>query len=163
MDNYIMFEGKKIPLTEEQVAMLKGERRSPFRRQKKGGRYYFIGGSGNVYSQDDLDSGTDCNLFEVGNYCTDKELMHQRALHETLDRLLWRFSMENGELDNPWNMLSTHYYINVNKKITGIDFIVCESNLRKGNATYFPSKELAYRAIDEIIKPFMKKHKDFVW
>lgn len=161
MDNYIMFEGKKIPLTEEQVAMLKDKSGSPLKRQKIGERYYYIGGSGSVYSLEELDSGTDYNLFEAGNYCTNKELMHQRAMHETLDRLLWRFSMENGEMDNPWDNLHNHYIILMEKRV-GI-FSTTGTVAGKANGIYFPSRELAERAIDEIIKPFMGKHPDFVW
>lgn len=162
MDNYIMFEGKKIPLTEEQVAMLKGENGSLFKRQRIGERYYYIGGSGNIYSLDELDSGTDYNLFKAGNYCTDKELMHQRALHETLDRLLWRFSMENWELDNPWDGENFHYriiYINAPKWRA----IVEAYRTTKFSGPYFNSREVAERAIKEIIEPFMKEHPDFVW
>lgn len=161
MDNYIMFEGKKIPLTEEQVAMLKDKSGSPLKRQKIGERYYYIGGSGSVYSLEELDSGTDYNLFEAGNYCTNKELMHQRALHETLDRLLWRFSVENGEMDNPWDKKSLHYNIEYN--FIKECFQVFHGTIWCSSTIYFPSEELAYRAIDEIIKPFMGKHPDFVW
>lgn len=161
MDNYIMFEGKKIPLTEEQVAMLKDKSGSPLKRQKIGERYYYISGSGSVYSLEELDSGTDYNLFEAGNYCTNKELMHQRAMHETLDRLLWRFSMENGEMDNPWDGDCLHYYITY--RTESQVFSVYSHYSTKISNPYFNKKETAQRAIDEIIKPFMKAHRDFVW
>lgn len=161
MDNYIMFEGKKIPLTEEQIKMLKSEKESPFKRQKVGKRYYYVGGSGNVFYQDELGNGTDYNLFKAGNYCTDKNLMHQRAMHETLDRLLWRFSMENGEMDNPWGGDCPHYFIICDAGTQ--NFSVYYSYCTKESFPYFNNSGTAWRAIDEIIKPFMAEHPNFVW
>lgn len=48
MDNYIMLDGKKIPLTDEQVKMLKDVdnpkevKKSSFERGGDGCRYYYI-------------------------------------------------------------------------------------------------------------------------
>lgn len=165
MDNYIMFEGKKIPLTKEQVAELKNQYKfkSPFERRERNEKYYYIDEFGNVCGRaEDFIIDNDVH-FGVANYGADLELMRQRALHETLDRLLWRFSIENGEMDNPWDIRSNHYYIKVNKESKRPEFTVHGDFFKKGNTTYFLSKELAYRAIDEIIKPFMKAHRDFVW
>ena len=34
---------------------------------------------------------------------------------------------------------------------------------KEGTTVYFYSREIAGKAIDEIIKPFMKEHPEFVW
>lgn len=164
MDNYIMLEGKKIPLTDEQVKIMlevEAPKKSPFERVGHGSRYYLIYSDGEVCPDVDFQSPTDDHCYEVANYCTDETLMKQRALHETLSRLLWRFSMENGEGENPWDNRNSHWNI----------FRNCQNVIVAGTAyaysamgsVYFPSQELAQRAINEIVKPFMKDHPEFVW
>jgi len=165
MDNYIMIDGKKIPLTDEQVKMLKDTeeaKKSPFERLKCAERYYFIDAKGDVGSTDDFYADADNDLYSVANYCTDKELMEQRALHETLNRLLWRFSMENGEEENKWDCKNDHY--EMYWSCSSESFEVCRSSHAKSlHSVYFPTKKLAQCAIDEIIKPFIEEHPDFVW
>ena len=41
------------------------------------------------------------------------------------------------------------------------NYIMLDGQKFELDAVYFPSKELAMKAIDEIIKPFMAKHLDF--
>lgn len=164
MDNYIMIDGKKIPLTDEQVKMLKGTqeaKKSPFERLKCVERYYFIDAKGNVGRTDEFCADADNDLYGVANYCADKKLMEQRALHETLNRLLWRFSIENREGENKWDCKNDHYEIYWS--CSSESFEVCRSSHAKSlHSAYFPTKELAQRAIDEIVKPFIKEHPDFV-
>lgn len=167
MKNYIMLEGRKIPLTDEQIEMLKGAKesdevkRNPFERTYDKG-YYFIQYNGAVEYDFDRGSAGDDLCFAIANYCTDKKLMKQRALHETLNRLLWRFSMENGEGENKWDCEHSHWVI---RYLHDLDTF-CTSQTRiihHVGAIYFPTDELACRAIEEIIKPFMKEHPEFVW
>lgn len=169
MENYIMFEGRKIPLTDEQVEMLndawKSEemRKNPFERLLYwGDKYYVINECGSPSEW--LEEGKSLNRkhFAVANYCTDKNMMEQRALHETLNRLLWRFSMENGEGENTWDCEHSHWVI----KYVHDSGVFCTSwttVVHNAGAIYFSTDELARRAIEEIIKPFMKEHPKFVW
>lgn len=166
MENYIMFEGKKIPLTDEQIEMLRGSKKpeevkkSPFKRAYGKG-YYFIQYNGRVEYDFDRGSAGDDYCFVVANYCTDKELMEQRALHETLNRLLWRFSMENGEVENKWDCEHSHWVI----KYVHDSGAFCTSwttVTQHIGSVYFSTDELAQRAIEEIIKPFMKEHPELV-
>lgn len=163
MDNYIMFEGKKIPLTKEQVAELKNQYKfkSPFERRGRNEKYYYIDEFGDVWGRAEVFIIDDDVHFGTANYGADLELMRQRALHETLDRLLWRFSIENGEMDNPWDGDCLHYYITY--RTESQVFSVYSHYSTKISNPYFNKKETAQRAIDEIIKPFMKAHRDFVW
>ena len=167
MKNYIMFEGKKIPLTDEQIEMLRGTKKpvevkkNLFERAYDKG-YYFIQYNGAVEYDFDRGSVGDDLCFAIANYCTDKKLMKQRALHETLNRLLWRFSMENGEGENKWDCEHSHWVI----KYVHDSGVFCTSwttVVHQAGAIYFSTDELACRAIEEIIKPFMKEHPEFVW
>ena len=164
MDNYIMFEGQKIPLTDEQVEMIKScadKKKSPFERVEYNQRYYYIDAGGTVSESTDGDFADDNECFNAANYCTDEELMEQRALHETLNRLLWRFSMENGEGERLWDNDHAHWYIEYSH-VAGTYHVRWVYNMHGIGIVHFPSAEIAQRAVVEIIEPFTKKHPDFV-
>ncbi len=163
MDNYIMFEGRKIFLTDEQTEMLKSAqiiKSSPFARVDKDQEYYSIGSDGVVYEESDQNLPYDDRCFETGNYCTDCSLMKQRALHETLNRLLWRFSMENGGDKLQFSDQDTkkwYIYYDPNHSSLAFNSMYTFRAIHLGDV-YFPTKELADRAIYEIVWPFVRSH-----
>ena len=163
-ENYLMINGKRVDLTEEQIKKLglKVEKEVCFSREYKQ-TYYYIDNYGTVKAEYDSEASEIDELrHNTANYCTNKELMQQRALHETLSRFLWRFSMQNDGDKIDWNNESQNkfnlYYSYEDKKlIIGFDWDI------KHDGIYFYSEEIAQRAIDEIIIPFMKEHPDFIW
>ena len=162
MENYIVINGKKSELTNEQLEKLGIEvNNDPFER-RIGKFYYFIGYDGCVERGDnDYDNLDDC-CYDIANYCTDENLMKQRALHETLNRLLWRFSMQNGGDELNWrNEFQNKWVINFNYRDNSF-FIENKPQLRSFDPCFI-SQEIVERAINEIVKPFMEKHPDFVW
>lgn len=170
MNNYIMLDGRKFEIDEKNSMFLravvgeeKEEKKNPFTR-KNGQMYYYISGFGSVAFSSECRTNTDDNRYEVGNYCVDEKLMEQRALHETLNRLLWRFSEENGGDENEWDGVACHYYITFQDGI-GEKKLVVEwtSQWHHQGVVFFSSILAAERAIEEIVKPFMKNHPDFVW
>lgn len=76
--------------------------------------------------------------------------------------MLWKFSCENGELENEWNNKNFHYFIYWNKNDNKIEISFSEIMKTEG-IIYFPSREIAKRAKEEIVKPFIKEHPEFVW
>lgn len=154
MDNYICINGKKSELTEEQMKALGIERpkESPFDRIVDG-KYYFINAHETVYPTKDCLSMADDSLFGKANYCTDKAIMEQRALHETLSRLLWRFGEMNGS--------GGRGTFAIGRKDDG-KFVSLACSNRYLEPT-FESLEITQRAIEEIVRPFMKANPDFVW
>ena len=168
MENYIMLEGNKIPLTDEQVKMLRDSKKSekieksPFERVDSNSTYFYIDDCGIVEEENVNCYLEDQYRHKVANYCTDKSLMIQRALHETLNRLLWRFSMENGEGENLWNCCNTHYEIYWSYDLASFN-ISCNVTVKSPTSIYFPTKEIANKAIDEIVIPFMEANPDFVY
>ena len=168
MENYIMLEGNKIPLTDEQVKMLKDSKKpekiekSPFERVDSNSTYFYIDDCGIVEEENVNCYLEDQYRHKVANYCTDKSLMIQHALHETLNRLLWRFSMENGEGENLWNCCNTHYEIYWSYDLASFN-ISCNVTVKSPTSIYFPTKEIANKAIDEIVIPFMEANPDFVY
>ena len=167
MENYICINGKKAELTEEQMKALGIElpKKNPFNRVVNNTtndfyHYYFITSYGYVTEAIDHGfqngNGNDDLRFRTANYCTDETLIKQRALHETLNRLLWRYSMEHDgdkiHLNHCWG-LSYSKGVFEAYELWGHVFGEC----------VFYSKEIAANAIKEIIEPFMKAHPEFKW
>lgn len=169
MKNYIMLDGRKFEIDEKNSTLLravvdeeKEEKKNPLSRQKNGGKYYYIGRNGDVYNDVEAGFPIDDRGYNVANYCRDEKLMGQRALHETLNRLLWRFPEENGG-DNDWGKNANHYVIYHYKGGKDHYNVASYTYVSYQGAVYFSSEELAYRAIEEIVNPFVAKHPDFVW
>lgn len=163
-ENYIMLNGKRVDLTDEQLEKLGLKvKQDCFERRSVKEKYFFIDTFGTVsYDYNDSPVGTDRTRHKVANYCTDEKLMQKRALHETLSRLLWRFSMQNDGDKIDWSDSSTSKYRiaydhTLNKICNILNYDI------QTNCVYFYSAEIANRAIDEIILPFMKEHPEFVW
>lgn len=166
MENYIVINGKKAELTEEQLKALgiEVEKDDPFERVECGDKdyyYYYISEAGDIEDTFDISSNFDNRVYSIANYCTDKTLMEQRALHETLNRLLWRYSMQHGgdEMCDTSDKYCIHYYAD-NKKY-GV--LAQRGWIYYLGELYFNSKEIANNAIEEIVKPFMEQHPEFVW
>ena len=162
MENYICINGKKAELTEEQLKALGIElpKANPFEKNPAK-PYYWISGSGFVITGVDANDNTDNNRYDAANYCTDKSIMEQRALHETLNRLLWRYSMMHNKGDNYcWNGNNLHYriYYSFLDRTFKVD---CNDIHKIVGAIYFDSREIAQNAINEIVLPFMKAHPEF--
>ena len=164
-ENYIVINGKRAELTAEQLKALGLEREiyNPFVRAKDGESYYFIPTyevEGKVVRETELESGIDEKRHNSANYCTDREMMKQRALHETLNRLLWRYSMEHKGNEIDLKVPGWCYWIGYD--ITNKTFKVYESfDIRSFGKPYFDTEEIAESAIKEIIEPFMAEHPDF--
>lgn len=164
MENYIMLDGKKFEIGAELAEMLaqavkqKAEMRSPFDRQANGDLYYYIEATGEVTVEEHYDP----DLFGVANYCADRELVEQRALHETLNRLLWRYSEQHGG-DHPWGGLEVgHYQIywdSLNDKCKVTFDVAC----KHPGVVYFKDEQTAQNAIAEIVMPFVEDHPEFRW
>ena len=166
-DNYLMLDGKKYELSPELANALRScvepepEKKSPFARAGVLDDYWTINSRGVVDSVFEDNSNYDSALFAVANYCTDKALMEQRAMHEILNRLLWRYSEEHGG-DNPWDRHHNHCYLFYDE--ANKDFgVFGATSLHFYGVVYFKDKATAEDAIEEIVKPFLDAHPDFVW
>lgn len=96
----------------------------------------------------------------VANYCTDHDLLLQQAYRETLNRLLWRFSMENGGKDINW--MNDERKFMVVYSHDAMKWIVDWSKTwQRFGIVNFINENIARQAIKEIVEPFMKAHPDF--
>lgn len=165
--NYAMVNGVKIELPDDVDELtftrkpVEKEQKSPFARLEKGEEYFRIEISGKVKEDTEAKWKIDDDCYSVANYCTDKTMMEQRALHETLNRLLWKYSEEHGG-DNEWDNDCKHW--GIYKRSDEAEPLACYSCVAMYcGAIFFKDKETAQSAIEEIVKPFMAEHPDFVW
>ena len=99
MENYLVLNGQKIELTPEQyqeVCNAVSPKKSSFEKRGEDETYYYIDDDGIVYSVKDRGWVADTLRYGNANYCSNKELMVKRADYEAYERVLWRFSEENG-------------------------------------------------------------------
>lgn len=168
MENYLMLDGKKYELSPELANALRScvdpepEKENPFERHLDANYFHVdqYGDATGCYKDryDDIDG----KLYAVANYCTDKALMEQRAMHETLNRLLWRYSEEHGG-DPKWNGENDHWLISAPHGCYKDEDIIYVSATKPFGAVFFKDKDTAWSAIEEIVKPFLAAHPDFVW
>lgn len=140
----------------QRLTRQQSERPNPFARD---GHYYTICTDGTVECSSDLDDSMDNARFGVANYCTDKAMMEQRALHEILNRLLWRYSEEHGG-DTEWDDVRNHYYIGYCDDELGV---FGNQFCRSFADVYFKDRNTAEEALNQIVKPFMYTHPEFIW
>ncbi|MGO5053629.1 hypothetical protein ACTQ6A_14175 [Lachnospiraceae bacterium LCP25S3_G4] len=152
-ENYLVINGKKKELTQEQLAQLGIEvkKENPF-DVKDGESAYYINPKSAI---------TECILWtplEVVELlpCKDKQLLEERAKQERLSRLLWKFAIENdgyvsGEekKDGEVMKFTIRFDSEENKY-----FVTSYATMIFHGSNVFKSKEIARRAIDEVILPF---------
>lgn len=160
-ENYLVINGVRIDLTDEQIRTLRGkggEKKSPFDRALETEDGYVFNSIGEVWP---VWTNKPDHFIEVGNYCTDKELLQKRADIEILNRLLWRFSMEHGsdEIDLrksisyeiTWNAIGSAWHILAHSSCTPV-----------AGGIVFATKELALEVLNTIVIPFDKEHPDLL-
>ena len=167
MDNYICIDGVKVLLNNSQISELRAifekreTKKSPlFERQSYGDEYYFINSIGEVGSSCDFTYDYDSIRHDNANYCTDEELLKQRALEEILARRLWRYSMEHGGDKIYWSDGQCKYVIYYDAE-DGLFYTTSNTICQTINTTYFVDRETALNAIKEVVEPFIKEYPGF--
>lgn len=159
-ETYLVVDGVKVPLTEDQIAMIKGAgaqaKKTAFSRAKEGEFYWLISDNCVVEEAYEAGVGEDEERFECANYCTDRCLIEERAIKEELSRLLWRFSMENGSKDIDWEDPNRFKYsICIYFDGESLKWEIGKSIKCKClNEVFFIDEDTTRRAIREIVEPF---------
>ncbi len=166
--NYIVINGRKAILTEDQMRALGiiESQDNPFGRVPFEEHYYYIDQRDSaVLSYTEKHDNTDEGHYNSVNYFNDKTVAEQVALHQLLYRKLLKFAYDHGCADTAeWDCRNWHYCIvfDADNKHYPYRF-ECAQVGRHCGAVYFSSKEGAYRAIKEVVEPFMKEHPSFNW
>lgn len=164
-ENYIVINGKKIELTEEQLKQLgiepEKKRKNPFKRVSEG-EVYFLAGYDKTDRARETNEWIDEDLFAAANYFNDEAFAEQVALHQLLYRKLLKFAYDNECEDTAkWDGITPHWTIRHNDNRCG--FSTYSQVRYKARDVYFSSEEGVERAIKEVVDPFMKEHPEFVW
>ena len=155
-------DGKEVQLTEEQLKLLGFEvRKNPFERAAKGGRYFYINVHGVVHQHYDVEYPYEEKAYEVANYFTNEVFANQVALHQLLYRKLLKFAYDNECEDREWGTKHEHWRIYYDTDSDKFD--IDANTTYKQQGVYFSTSLDARRAIEEVVKPFMKEHPEFVW
>lgn len=160
----LTIDGKEVQLTEEQLRSLgieiEEKRKNPFDRVND--TYFCITSDNKISSHTDDDGTYDRSLYNIVNYFNDKALARQVALHQLLYRKLLKFAYDNGFEDTKkWESYNRHwriYYDHINN-----DFTIIEDTSAQNQCVYFSTGVGAKRAIEEVVKPFVKEHPEFKW
>jgi hypothetical protein len=162
----LTIDGKEVQLTEEHLKRLgiesEKKRKNPFERVTKSEMYCYIDSFNEVQCvSDDMDQCDDMS-FECSNYFNDEDFAQQVALHQLLYRKLLKFAYDNGFEDTTeWDEINTHWSIEYDAHCNA--FTPDWHKIYKMRDVYFSSPEGASRAIEEVVKPFMEEHPEFVW
>ena len=166
MDNYIVINGKKSELTEEQLKQLginiEEKKETPFTRHSDE-VYYSINTMNGVAGLHDYNSDFDNALYDNVNYFNNYNVATQVALQQLLYRKLLKYAYENDAFADDWTDLNSVKYLI--SKHTGSNKIVIDFNygIKHSNVVYFTDKKVAEQAIEDVILPFMVEHPEFVW
>lgn len=165
-ENYIVINGKKIELTEEQLKQLgiepEKKRKNPLERVAKTEMYCYIDSFNEVHCIADEADQSDDMSFECSNYFNDETFAKQVALHQLLYRKLLKYAYDNECEDTAeWDGNNKHWAVRYDYAC-GM-FTTYYQNAHGAQEVYFSSKEGAERAIKEVVEPFMKEHPEFVW
>lgn len=159
----LTIDGKEVQLTDEQLRLLgigtEEKRNNPFRNQIIGENYFSILSNNDVREYRDTSDLGDSGAYNAANYFNDEVFAWQVALHQLLYRKLLKFAYDNEcEDTKEWDGSNRHFCIVYeNKYETWVDHSC------KQFTVYFSTREGAERAINEVVKPFVKEHPDFVW
>lgn len=164
MDNYIVINGKKVELTEEQLKQLginaEEKKETPFARHSN---YWSISASGSVEGLYDYNSDFDNAIYDNVNYFNDYKFAQQVDLHQLLYRKLLKYAYENDAFADDWSDLNSVKYL-ISKHTRSNKIVVDFTyQLKHSNVVYFTNNEVAEQAIEDVILPFMVKHPEFVW
>lgn len=166
MDNYIVINGKKAELTEEQLNQLgievKVKKETLFTRHSDK-LYWSINAMNGVVSLHDYNSDFDNSMYNNVNYFNNKNFAEQVALQQLLYRKLMKYAYENDAIVNDWTDLNSKKYF-VSKSIDTNEFYAdWNLTVKHGCDVYFNSKEVTQQAIEDVVKPFMIENPEFVW
>ena len=168
MENYIVINGKKAELTEEQLKQLgieiENKRNNPFNdRPKVDDIFYYITSDG-VRLNDDDDYNAD--MITVTNSFNDGIFAKQVALHQLLYRKLLKYAYDNNaevtekdlgcDNDNPKYFIYCELYHNT-------FHVDSEAHTVTLGMVHFKDESVAEQAIKDVVEPFIKEHPKFVW
>lgn len=159
MTNDLLMKNRELDIVkiynhEGELIWERKENKNPFKSVKIDEDYFAVNSFGKVNRYFNFKEYIGENLNLIANYYADEDFAIKQAKEEVLNRLLKRFSYENGWNDDLWKELDTPKY-HIEKDMQDNVYDIYDDYQFRGLTTiYFISYEVAQRAIDEIIIPF---------
>lgn len=161
-ENYIVINGKKMDLTDEQLKQLGIEvRKNPFKNVGYDENYYYTDSFGTITQTTDNCNSVSTRFQNAANYFNDEDFANQVALHQLLYRKLLKFAYDNGFEDREWGIKHKHWRIYYDTDSDKFD--IDANDAFKYQGVYFSTRRGVERAIEEVVKPFRKEYPDFIW
>ena len=161
-ENYIVINGKRAELTEEQLQQLGIKVSNNKRwRAKENEKYYCVNTFNQVCSFWETYSEEDTMVYNSHNYFKTKEEAEKYARVLKTEMLLRKYADEHNE-DMVWDGMRRHYffYFNTARNTVSIDYYTCSKEARE---IYFSSKEIAKAAIEKIGEERIKEYLTYEW
>ena len=165
MTDFIYVDGVEYKADKELVDLIKNHANkglsNSFERQVIGTDYYCIGTDSVAHKTTELGTSLDDKRYEIGNYCTNEDLLKKRASEETLLRKMWRFSLTHGGDKIDWSNEDTYkWYLGFDSKRREVivSFVIA---LRQTGVIYFNSREVAEEAKKEFGKEFKEVYGNY--
>ena len=130
--------------------------KNPFDRVNNNELYYLLDSDDIVTEIREANETFDDKQYGCSNYFNDKDFAKQVMLHQLLYRKLLKFKFEK---DNPITR-DRYFYISKDKSLR---VEISDFKNKNCNCVYFNSLATANLAIEDIVKPFLKEHPDFIW
>lgn len=135
---------------------------TPFTRYSKK-QYWSINAMGVVTVQHECDDDFDNAVYNNVNYFSDYSFAQQVALHQLLYRKLLKYSYEKDAFVDDWTDFNSQKYFVSKSMIKNTFYVDWNYMVKHGCECYFTSKEVAEQAIEDVVKPFMTEHPEFIW
>lgn len=166
MDNtYLVVNGVKVPLTEEQKKSLGLTFENPFAGPAMRENYYYITSEGAVGVDTNVGADLDNRRFDEVNCFKNRDFASIVAKKQLLYRMLLKFAYDNDAVDLPWDRHNYHFYIRYeyNDGVAEPTWEVAAALInRSANEVYFSKESVAKDAIEEIVKPFFSAFPEIV-
>lgn len=171
MTDFIYVDGIEYEPDKELIDLIKNHSNSRldkddkddnyFGRQADRNCYYYIEIDGKVQEDIEMSTTFDNDLYKIGNYCTNEELLKKRAAEETLLRKMWRFSLTHDGDKIDWNNEDTQkWYLGFDSKRREV-IVSFVNALRQTGVIYFNSREVAEEAKKEFEKEFKEVYGNY--
>lgn len=166
MDNtYLVVNGVKIPLTDEQKKSLGLTFENPFAEPSMRENYYYITSEGAVDISINTWNNSDNRRFDEVNCFKNRTFANVVAKKQLLYRMLLKFAYDNDAVDLPWDRHNYHFYIRYeyNDGVTEPPWEVAAALInRSANEIYFSKKAVAEEALETVVKPFFSAFPEIV-
>jgi len=159
-DTYLVVNGVKVQLTEEQRKCLGLSSENPFEEPDLNDRYYYVTAENDVGSAWYARDAVDYKRIDVANCFKNQSFAKKVANAQLLYRRLLKFSFDNDAADKPWDGYNYHFFIryeyDVEAEESGWDVSATCMN-RCLNEVYFSKEAVARRALEEVVEPFLEE------